>query len=280
MLFRMLLALFIVFSSSVICRADMNVKSEYTFGIVPQQSAHDLVRLWTPLLRYLSHKSNIHLSFETAPNITEFEQRLARGEYDFAYMNPYHYTIFHEHPGYLAFAHQENKRLTGLIVTRVDSQLNLLEELEGKDIAFPAPAAFAATVIPRAMLIKKGIQHTPLYVRSHDSVYRNVAQGFVLAGGGIERTLEALEPELRDQLRVIWRSKGYAPHAFSVHPRVSESIVADIQKVLIDLKNSDEGADLLSHINFDGIEAAENKDWDNIRAMNIKLLQYETQHED
>ena len=279
--FRMLLALFIVFASSAAtCRAEMDAKPEYTFGIVPQQSARDLVRLWAPLLRYLSHKSDIHLKFETAPNIPEFEKRLARGEYDFAYMNPYHYTTFHEYPGYLAFAHQENKLLTGLIVTRVDSQLNLLEDLDGKDIAFPAPAAFAATVIPKSRLDKEGIKYTPIYVHSHDSVYRNVAQGILVAGGGIERTLMALEPEIRKQLRVLWRSEGYTPHAFAAHPRVSKSIVTQLQQALVDLKNSDVGLEVLAPIRFEGVKTAENKDWDNIRAMNIKLITREVRHKE
>ncbi|MFT7672206.1 MAG: ABC-type phosphate/phosphonate transport system substrate-binding protein [Gammaproteobacteria bacterium] len=36
------------------------------------------------------------VNFKTAPNIPTFKKRLAAGEYGFAYMNPYHYTVFNQ----------------------------------------------------------------------------------------------------------------------------------------------------------------------------------------
>ena len=39
------------------------------FGIVPQQSASKLARLWTPILNYVSTKTNYQFQFKTAPNI-------------------------------------------------------------------------------------------------------------------------------------------------------------------------------------------------------------------
>lgn len=250
------------------------LEKHYTFGIVPQQSASELVRRWTPLLRYVQRAYGITLTFETAPDIPEFERRLARGEYDFAYMNPYHYTIFSQKPGYKAFARQENKRLTGILVVRKDSVLNTLTDLRGADIAFPAPAAFAATVIPRAVMARKGVEHKAFFVRSHDSVYRNVARGFMVAGGGIERTLNTVDPEVRNQLRVLWRSDGYTPHAFAAHPRIAQDAVAKVAHALIAAKQTDEGREVLSHIDFEGVTPAKDTDWDQIRALDFRLLQH------
>ncbi len=75
-----------------------------SFGVVPQQAAAELAAVWSPIFRALSERSSIAVGFRTAPDIPTFEQRLAAGQYDLAYMNPYHYTVFHEEPGYLAFA--------------------------------------------------------------------------------------------------------------------------------------------------------------------------------
>ncbi|MBA1444225.1 MAG: PhnD/SsuA/transferrin family substrate-binding protein [Chromatiales bacterium] len=86
-----------------------------TFGLVPQQSATKLARLWGPIMQYIEKKSGTRLLFKTAPNIPEFEQRCAKGEYDIAYMNPYHYTVFHRSPGYEVFARQKNKRIVELM---------------------------------------------------------------------------------------------------------------------------------------------------------------------
>ena len=76
-------------------------------------------------------------------------------------MNPYHYTTFSHTAGYRAFARQKNKKLKGLIVVRKSDSATNLKDLDGSKIAFPSPAAFGASVIPRAELQAKGVSFTP-----------------------------------------------------------------------------------------------------------------------
>ncbi len=243
-----------------------------TFGIVPQQSAAKLARVWTPLLEHLSTLTGQRLLFRTAPNIPEFERRLANGEYDLAYMNPYHYTTFHRSPGYQAFAREKGKRLKGIIVVRADSPYKDLDELADQTLAFPSPAAFAASIITRAQFSGLGIAITPKYVSSHDSVYRSVAVGLYPAGGGVMRTLNGLEPEVREKLRILWTSEPYTSHAIAAHPRVPSDTVNTVLTAMQQLENTEQGRQLLSQINFKGIVAASDAEWDDIRKLNIDLL--------
>ena len=60
----------------------------YSFGIVPQQAASKLARLWSPILKRISAKSGYKVVFKTAKNIPTFEKVLAEGGYDLSYMNP------------------------------------------------------------------------------------------------------------------------------------------------------------------------------------------------
>ena len=69
------------------------------FGIVPQQAASRLAEDWAPLLAEISRRSGVPLAFRTAPSIPIFEERLGLGDYDLAYMNPYHYVVFHAASG-------------------------------------------------------------------------------------------------------------------------------------------------------------------------------------
>lgn len=243
-----------------------------TFGIVPQQSAAKLARMWTPLLENLSTQTGQRLQFSTAPDIPEFERRLANGDYDLAYMNPYHYTTFHRSPGYQAFAKQKDKQLKGIIVVHTDSQYQDPGEFTGQTLAFPSPAAFAASIITRAQFSNQEIPITPKYVSSHDSVYRAVAKGIYPAGGGVVRTLNGLEPEIREQLRILWTSDPYTPHALAAHPRVPADTVAAILAKMRQLDNTEQGRELLKGINFKGIVTAEDADWDDIRKLNLDLL--------
>jgi phosphonate transport system substrate-binding protein len=240
-----------------------------TFGVVPQQSSTRLAKKWVPLINSINKTTDHSLIFATAPDIPTFEKRLSAGEYDIAYMNPYHYTVYHDISGYKAFAKQANKMIKGIIIAGIDSEVKTIEDLNGRSIAFPAPAAFAATLLARSHLDSSGIKYKPKFVGSHDSVYRAVVGGFVTAGGGIYRTLNSIEGSIKDKLSILWESKGYTPHAFASHPRLEQAVITSIQNALIKLNESPEGISILDSLRFEGIESANDSDWDDIRQLKI-----------
>lgn len=244
----------------------------FTFGIVPQQSATRLAAQWGPILEKISEKSGHMIVFSTAADIPTFEQRLKQGEYDFSYMNPYHYSVFSEMPGYMAFAKARDKQIKGIIVVKKGSGIKSLEQLEKQSIAFPSPAAFAASILTQGELNQLGITFTPDYVSSHDSVYLSVAKGFYPAGGGIYRTFESLPAETRDLLTPIKETKGYTPHAIAVHPRVPRDVVDAVSQVLYQLDQSPETLQMLSALKIKGFAEAKDNDWDDVRSLNINLL--------
>jgi phosphonate transport system substrate-binding protein len=243
-----------------------------TFGVVPQQSAAELARDWIPVINLVAERAGLQMRFATAPNIPTFEKRLASGEYDIAYMNPYHYTVFNQKPGYKAFAKEKGRKLRGVVVVRKDSPIKDLTELAGREVAFPAPASFAATVLVRAELERKAIPITPRFVGSHESVYLNVMKGAMPAGGGIVRTLQTMEPAVKDGLRVLWSTKEYTPHAFANHPRIPAQAVAAIKSAMLAVDSDARGRLVLQGIGFNGIEAAQDSDWAEVRALGIDTL--------
>ena len=243
-----------------------------SFGIVPQQSAARLASLWTPVCRYISERTGQRVVFKTAKDIPTFEQRLAAGEYDIAYMNPYHYTVFSIDPGYRAFARETEKRIRGIVVVRKDSAYQSIAELDGKTLAFPAPAAFAASVLPRAYFRKNGIAITPQYVKSHDSVYLAVSRGIYPAGGGIQRTFNNISEATRAGLRILWTTPGFTPHAFAAHPRLSAATVEALAKAMVTMSTDADGRKHLNNLNFQPIGPARDQDWDDVRELGIDLL--------
>jgi len=246
-----------------------------TFGIVPQQSSSRLAEQWTPLMNYLSERLGRPVRFMTAPDIPTFEQRVLAGQYDIAYMNPYHYVEFSKVPGYRAIVREQEKRIRGIVVVRETDPATQLSDLDGETLAFPAPAAFAATILVRAELERLAVSYTPQYVSSHDSVYLSVARGYAKAGGGIERTFSsALESGL-EGVRVLWRSPGYTPHAFAVHPDLSESEMEKISDLLVNLSQTEEGQSLLEGITLKALVRAGDSDWDDIRSLGLNFIKTE-----
>lgn len=241
-----------------------------TFGVVPQQAASRLAREWGPLLDRVSAELGVTVAFRTAPDIPTFEQRCAAGEYDLVYMNPYHYTVFHESPGYEAMLCRTD-RIKGILVVRRGGGVTELGDLDGQEIAFPAPRAFAATLLTGAGLRAAGVSYEPSYVSSHDSVYLNVAKGLYPAGGGIRRTFMSMDEEVRDQLDILWTTPAHTPHAFAAHPRVDGELRARVTAAFLRLDDDEAGRALLEPLNMGALRAAADADWDDIRELDIEI---------
>ena len=244
-----------------------------SFGVVPQQSATRLADEWGPLLAEVSKRSGVPLVFRTAPNIPAFEERLGKRTYDLAYMNPYHYVVFHESSGYRAFAKEKDRKIKGILVVKKDSPYRTPADLAGKTVVFPAPAAFAASILPQAEFGRLKIPIEVKFVASHDSVYRSVATGLQEAGGGIARTFEALPEDTRNNLRVLTETPAYTPHAFAARSQVPPAVVAKVLAAMNSLSGDDTGQRLLAPLAFKGIVAAHDEEWNDIRALDIHLLE-------
>ncbi|WP_341663403.1 phosphate/phosphite/phosphonate ABC transporter substrate-binding protein [Vibrio sp.] len=243
-----------------------------TFGVVPQQSASRLAQQWAPIMSYLSTELGQEVIFATAPDIPAFEEKLERGEFDIAYMNPYHYTVYSQKPGYRAAAKTKDKVIKGIIVVRKDSNVTELAQLQNEQLAFPSPAAFAATILTQSYLKDANISFTPAYVSSHDSVYLSVAKGFFPAGGGILRTFKSLPQSTQDQLTPIWTTDGFTPHAIAVHPRITDKTELRLKTALEQVHASSLIKHQLNQLRIKGFVSAQNSDWDDIRSLNIKVL--------
>lgn len=245
-------------------------KPQLIFGVVPQQSAAKLAEQWQPLLDRWGELAGVELKFATARDIPTFEKRLAAGEYDVAYMNPYHFTLVNQTPGYAAIAHAKDKKITGILVTKADWKGDL-QDLQQQTIAFPAPRAFAASIINQSELTQKGIVFDTKYVGSHDSVYLGVAKGLYQAGGGVSRTFHSLDESVRNQLKILYKTAPYTPHAIAV----SHSVVTETREALqnsIETLNRDAKAQGSFHLlNIKGFQHAEDKDWNDVVQLGISL---------
>jgi phosphonate transport system substrate-binding protein len=271
MLCLFVLAVFCL-GAAVPARAQTPCPAPLTFGVVPQQSATQLARAWGPIFAHIGAAAGCEVTFRTARDIPAFEQECADGEYDLAYMNPYHYTVFHEMAGYRAFARREGGGIRGIVVVRVDSPLRDVRELAGKSMAFPAPAAFAASVLPRFTFRRMGMEVNPVYVSSHDSVYLTVSKGLYPAGGGIVRTFSNMDDSVKQSLRVLWKTPEYTPHALAAHPRVPDDVLQRVARALYELDET--RPELLEPLGVPGFRPAQDKDWDDVRALDIDLLDH------
>lgn len=268
--YTMSLLLFIsVIGSALAANVGQQAKA-YTVGIVPQFDARHIYEIWRPILDTLEQKTGIQLILQGAPTITDFEVEFNRGDFDFAYMNPYHILVANDSQGYEPLVRDVGKLLQGILVVHKDSPIQSPEELGGKTISFPAPNALGASLLLRADLHDLfNIDFIPRYVKTHSSVYLNVALGLVDAGGAVQKTLLQQPAATRDALRVLYRTRKLPPHPFCAHPRVPIVVQNKIKMALIDLGSSEQGRRLLAKIPVKEIGLASMEDYQPLTAMGL-----------
>lgn len=214
---------------------------ERLFGVVPQYSPRVLAEQWQPLLNRVNDTDNTELRFATAASVGVFEDRCLDGAYDYAYMSALTFMQTHRAQGYRLLVRQE-RPVVGVIVVGDRYSASGLAGLAGQAIAFPTRAAFGATLLTRAALDTRAVPYKPVYLGTHESVYRAVAQGQYPAGGGIAQTFDSQDAELRKRLRVLYRSAPVVAHVIAAHPRVPAAEAEQLRQTLIRLDSHDDAA--------------------------------------
>lgn len=242
---------------------------EYTVGIAPQQAASELAKRWVPIIKYWSDTTGNTFHFRTAKDIDTFQKDLSEGLYDIMFVNAHHYTVFNNAPGYVAFAHEAGCVNAGVLVVAKGSAVQRVAQLEGAAIAFSSPNAVIGTWLPAQHLGERGVSFSPNYVKSMDSVYLSVAKGLFPAGGGELRTLGSLDQDVKNQLRILWKSE-FPCHPFSALPRVPREIVQQLQKAMIGMHKNPQGAAMLKSVNIKGFVPSNDAEYEVVRKMNLK----------
>lgn len=245
---------------------------KYTLGVVPQQSPLKLFKTWKPIADYLSEKTGHTITFKTEKSIADFEEKLYAGDYDLAYMNPYHFVVAHRKQQYLAQI-RADKMIRGILVAKgADADFNALINNTATRYVFPSPNAFAATLLTKFELMEKhGInveqQNQHQYVNSHDSVYSGIARGTGDLGGGIQRTYNNFSKEAdKAHLNVVYTTDAYPSHPIAYKPSVTAPHRDQLNEALLNMPQT-----LLDTLSIKRMIRTDNDEYDAIRILEKKL---------
>lgn len=238
------------------------------FGVVPQQSPSKMYSTWNPIVKYLSKETNLDIIFKTEKSIPEFEKKLYSGAYDIAYSNPYHFTLANKlvsHDAILRF----DKMIVGILVAKKDSLIKSIDDVVNKEFLFPAPKAFAATILTKYDILNKKdfdiVKSEKLkYVNSHDSVYLGVLRDIGDVGGGIVRTFNKFKN--KNELKIIYKTDKYPSHPISLSSKISEEDKNKIKNALLSMPK-----ELSKKVNPKTLKETSSSEYDVVKNLAIKL---------
>jgi len=247
----------------------------YSFGVVPHFEQRMLFSIWRPILEELSRRTGIELELEATLSVPEFERALEGGRFDFVYTNPYHIFRERRRQGYVPLV-RDYVPLRGLVVVAKDSPVRSVQDLAGKTLAVPSPNAIGASLLVRADLLRRGIRVVMVNAKTHSSAFVHVATGLTAAGGGVDKTLREQPAELRDALRIVYETREIPSHPVSAHPRVPLETRRRVQRALLELAATPEGASLLAKVPMSKPVATSISDYELMAELKLEEL-WETQ---
>jgi len=249
----------------------------YSFGVVPQFEARKLAAIWVPILNELEKRTGYKISMEGSPRILEFEASFQRGDFDFAYMNPYHALIAMEGQGYAPLVRDGSRQLYGVLVVREDSPITDVKQLQGQSIAFPSPNALGASLLMRAELTRDfELDFKSIYSQTHTSSYLNAVLGKTAAAGGVMSSLKKQKEAIQKSLRVLHETKKMAPHPIVAHPRVPAEVSVKVKQALLEMGQDETSKKMLSQVPMHRPIEADPEDYQKFKDWGLQEFYVET----
>ncbi|MBF0213426.1 MAG: phosphate/phosphite/phosphonate ABC transporter substrate-binding protein [Magnetococcales bacterium] len=212
----------------------------YAFGVLPQRSAVLTAQYWNPILDFVSRESGVTLILKTARTAPEANQAMERGEYDFVYSN----TIFLPRlsgSGYRVILKPRSAAIRGQIVTREESSVHALKELQDQTVGFPTRGAFVGYAVPMDHLMRSGIEVKSTFGGNQEGIMGQLMAGKVVAAGVNNELMRLFAQRENFRYRVLWESDPFENLPISVHARVPREVASAVQRAFVAMNDLPEG---------------------------------------
>jgi phosphonate transport system substrate-binding protein len=249
-----------------------NAAEPLVMGIFPRRDAAITAKLFLPLSRYLERKLGVPVSMEMSPDFNAFLSNLKQRRYDLVHLNPFDYISAYDDLAYEALVQNEEfgeATIRGAIYVRKDSGIRQLTELKGKKILFGGgPRAMMSYIVPTYLLRQAGLtkkDYEEVYaINPPNAVLATYLQHADAAGAGeVVRRLPVVTSKIDvRQLELIAVSRPLPHLPWAVRQEMPAELKQKLKRLLVDLKYSEEGRNILKQAQLSAFYPVTNKDYD------------------
>ncbi len=243
----------------------------HSFYVLQQRSIALTAQYWNPILTYVSKKSGVPLELRLAKTVKEGNTNAEAGKYDFLYTNHF-FTPERDRLGYKVIARPAGPGIRSQIVVPVDSPIQTLHDLSGKDVAFVTPDAFAGYWLPMDALLRAKVNVKVAFTGNQEASSAQLKINKIAAAGVNSSVMARYGRRESFDYRALWTSDVYQDLCVMANPKLPAAKVAAVKAALIGMAMDPEGrpileagAELLKSNGELGFVAAENREYDNYR---------------
>ena len=278
-----ILALLCSLAVAIGCGESKKAAPTLRVGFVPAEDAQQVMRNAQPLVEILRKELQMEVQPFVATDYTGVVEALRVEKLDIAFLTPASYVLAKNEANVRVVLKSERRGSPfyySAIITRRDSGIEKLEDLQGKTFAFGDPLSTSANVFPRKMFHAVGIDPVRdfkriLFSGGHDATVLAVLNGKVDAGATFANapnesdtawTRYLKDPEDVKKIRAIAFSEPIPADNLVIRAGLDEALAKKIEQVFIDLSRDAEGKKMLRELyQIDGFVPASDKDYDPVR---------------
>lgn len=262
----------------VAASAQASEQQPYAFNVLHQRSVALTAQYWNPILLYVSRKSGVPLELRLAKTTKEANALAEQGAYHFLFTNHF-FTPDRDRLGFRVIARPAGPGIRAVIVVPQDSAIKSLQELDGREVVFSSPDAFAAYWLPMDALLKSKVNVKPVFTPNQEAGLAQLKLGTYAAAGMNDTVIGRYARREGFDYRVLWTSEVYNDLCIMASPKVPADKIAAVKAAFVNMASDPEGqkvlktgADLLKMKDSKGFIDSENRDYDNYRTFYKRTL--------
>jgi phosphonate transport system substrate-binding protein len=249
-------------------------------GLIPNENPEEVEAQYQPLEDYLKKELGREVELSVPTTYNAVVEAMVSGELDLAYFGGLTYVQARQRADVHPLFTEVNPR-TGttkyrsVIIVPADSDIEKVEDLEGRDFAFGSVSSTSGSLYPSIMLNQAGIDYRTdlgevVYTGGHDTTAQAVANGRVAAGGLEDRILYGLQEDGiigKDKVRVIEESDPIEGYPWVVRDALSDKD----EQALTDAFLGIEDPKLLDLLRAEDYQRVQASDYDYVEEQARKL---------
>ena len=252
------------------CTPGAAAQQAHSFYVLHQRTVSLTAQYWNPILTHVSRKSGVPLELKLAKTAQEGNVGAEAGEYSFQYTNHF-FTPERDRLGWKVIARPAGPGIRSQIVVPLDSPIQSLQDLNGKEVAFVSPDGFTGYWLPMDALLRAKVNVKVVFTGNQEASSAQLRVNKIAAAGVNSSVMARYGRRESFEYRALWTSEIYQ----DVHHGQPEGPCGEGgrgqgrpdrhgqrpegRRIL------EAGADLLKSSGELGFVAADDRDYDNYR---------------
>lgn len=258
--------------SSLSAFAQTKDPAKLRVALLPDENATTLIQNAQPLKAYLEKTLSKNIEIVVTTDYSSMIEAMRFGRIEVAYFGPFSYVLAKSKaPAIEPFAvgiEKGSPTYNSILIAHAGGSVATLADIKGKPFGFGDQASTSSHLIPRAYLLKNGLDgakdYQPVHLGTHDAVARAVQNGQVPAGALSKAIYEALLARKTidpNKIKVLAITPPISNYPITMQGDLGPALKEKIRKAFLEAKDPA----VLKSFRVEGFAPTDDKAYDVLR---------------